>query len=310
MLPDPGPGRRARDGILCVRPTIEDGWLSHGEDRLGRPDSGPSPTAGQDASGVLSLLHLLVFFEKSIVEFLPAPRTSKSTVFSPDWTVAKSRRRPSPGYFLAMLAVVCDHVIPGVRLDRVTSVGPDLRRPRGHDPSGVARVEQDRPALGDRLSLGRDDAGDGRLVQRGILVGLAVPAARGRWPRPAGRREKCLAPTHDLHRPIRMRIGVMMRRHSRREPSVGRQYWSEEITSPPALRAEGPPGVDADARLDELDRAVAEQDVDAAGMVAAGVVGDLEAGAAAPGVRRHDVGSIGCSPAGPSPRSIPRCCRR
>ena len=41
-------------------------------------------------------------------------------------------------------------------------------------------------------------------------------------------------------------------------------------------RPEGPPGRDVDGRLDELDRAVAEQDVHAAGMMAVGDVGDLE----------------------------------
>src|SRR5690242_5685693 len=54
-------------------------------------------------------------------------------------------------------------------------------------------------------------------------------------------------------------------------------------------RADGPPRRCADAILDELDRAVAEQDVDPAGVVAAGDVRDLEPGAAAPGVGRHDV---------------------
>ena len=38
--PDPG-GSPHPGGILCVRPTVEDGMLSHGEDRLGRPDFGP-----------------------------------------------------------------------------------------------------------------------------------------------------------------------------------------------------------------------------------------------------------------------------
>ena len=56
------------------------------------------------------------------------------------------------------------------------------------------------------------------------------------------------------------------------------------MTSPPFLRPEVPPGRQADRVLDEPDRAVAERDVDAAGMAAVGRVDDP--------ARREDAGPL------------------
>ena len=74
-------------------------------------------------------------------------------------------------------------------------------------------------------------------------------------------------------------------------------------------RSQGPPRLHSDARLDELDRAVAEQHVDTARVMAAGDVSDLKSRAAAPGVRRHHVDVARIEPAGPTPTSPRRCCR-
>ena len=54
----------------------------------GHPELDPSPSAEPDGEGALSLLLCLGIFEKSMFGFLPSPRTSKSNVFSPDWTLA------------------------------------------------------------------------------------------------------------------------------------------------------------------------------------------------------------------------------
>src|SRR5262249_51665178 len=75
----------------------------------------------------------------------------------------------------------------------------------------------------------------------------------------------------------------------------------------PGHGAEGPPGVAVDGAFDEPDRAVAEGDVHAAGVTAAGgdgvvvAVGVVAAEAAVEGVGRHDVVVPGLARAAPPP---------